>query len=240
MNLSENIYRLRTEKNMSQGDLADALDVSRQSVSKWENGTATPELEKLMKMSELFGVTLDELVNSPSPNAEPEQKADHQSGTPVSTRKIVGILLIACGLVSLFVPGGMLSVFLFGVPLAVTGAVLAFAEADWLFRTCWLLLAAYFPVFCIFGLNFTRLDFALATIGILLLLLVTMILWSILGFKREKLSPPSKKIALICVVWIVLTSVLFYVLLKVSTPELKSTSTEVQAAEVIEFEEASE
>ena len=36
MNLGENIYRLRTEKNMSQGDLADALEVSRQSVSKWE------------------------------------------------------------------------------------------------------------------------------------------------------------------------------------------------------------
>ena len=35
MNLGENIYRFRTEKNMSQGDLADALEVSRQSVSKW-------------------------------------------------------------------------------------------------------------------------------------------------------------------------------------------------------------
>lgn len=63
MNLGENIYRLRTQHNMSQGDLADALDVSRQSVSKWENNSATPELEKLLKMSELFGVTLDELVS---------------------------------------------------------------------------------------------------------------------------------------------------------------------------------
>ena len=47
MNLGENIYRLRAEKNMSQGDLADALEVSRQSVSKWENNSATPELDKL-------------------------------------------------------------------------------------------------------------------------------------------------------------------------------------------------
>ena len=40
MALNETIYRLRTEKGMSQGDLADALEVSRQSVSKWETGVS--------------------------------------------------------------------------------------------------------------------------------------------------------------------------------------------------------
>jgi len=67
MNLGESIYRLRTERNMSQGDLADALDVSRQSVSKWENNMAVPDLDKLVKMSELFGITLDELVTGRAP-----------------------------------------------------------------------------------------------------------------------------------------------------------------------------
>ena len=62
MQLSENIYLFRTDKHMSQGDLADALDVSRQSVSKWENASAVPELDKLIKMSRIFDVTLDELV----------------------------------------------------------------------------------------------------------------------------------------------------------------------------------
>lgn len=64
MNLGENIYRLRIEKNMSQGDLADALEVSRQSVSKWENNSAVPELEKLVKMAGLFEVSLDTLVGN--------------------------------------------------------------------------------------------------------------------------------------------------------------------------------
>lgn len=75
MELGENIYRLRTEQRMSQGDLAEALDVSRQSVSKWETGSAVPELDKLVKMSKLFGVTLDELVNGtiPLPESEPAQ-----------------------------------------------------------------------------------------------------------------------------------------------------------------------
>ena len=62
MTLGENIVRLRTQKNWSQGDLADALDISRQSVSKWETDASIPELDKLLKLSELFGVTLDELV----------------------------------------------------------------------------------------------------------------------------------------------------------------------------------
>ena len=62
MTLGENIVRLRTQKNWSQGDLADALDISRQSVSKWETDSSIPELDKLLKLSELFGITLDELV----------------------------------------------------------------------------------------------------------------------------------------------------------------------------------
>ena len=59
MTLGENIARLRTQKDWSQGDLADALGISRQSISKWETDTSIPELEKLIKLSELFGVTLD-------------------------------------------------------------------------------------------------------------------------------------------------------------------------------------
>ena len=62
MKLCEQIYKFRCEKKLSQSELAEALDVSRQSVSKWETGTAVPELAKLILMSELFGVSLDELV----------------------------------------------------------------------------------------------------------------------------------------------------------------------------------
>lgn len=62
MNLGERIYELRNQKNLSQGDLADALDVSRQSVSKWENNMAVPDLDKLIKLCDIFEVSLDELV----------------------------------------------------------------------------------------------------------------------------------------------------------------------------------
>ena len=62
MSLGETIYRLRTEKSLSQGDLAEMLEVSRQSISKWENNSAVPDLEKIIRLSEIFEVSLDELV----------------------------------------------------------------------------------------------------------------------------------------------------------------------------------
>lgn len=78
MNLGERIYRLRTQNNLSQGDLADALDVSRQSISKWETGGSVPELDKLIKLSQLFGVTLDELVLDKQPEAAPPPPPEPQ------------------------------------------------------------------------------------------------------------------------------------------------------------------
>ena len=62
MSLGERIFKLRTEKNLSQGDLADALEVSRQSISKWETNASVPELDKLIKLSEVFAVSLDYLI----------------------------------------------------------------------------------------------------------------------------------------------------------------------------------
>ncbi len=63
-NLSDNIKKLRKDNNLSQEDLADKLGVSRQSISKWEQGDAYPEMDKLMQMAELFNVSLDNLVHS--------------------------------------------------------------------------------------------------------------------------------------------------------------------------------
>lgn len=73
--LPNNIYTLRRQRGLSQEQLAEALNVSRQAISKWENGAAVPELDKLESLSSFFGVTLDELTgnmpvtkgNSPPP-----------------------------------------------------------------------------------------------------------------------------------------------------------------------------
>ena len=63
MNLGENIHGYRVASNMSQTDLANELEVSRQSVSKWENAVAMPDISALPLLAEIFGVSIDDLFD---------------------------------------------------------------------------------------------------------------------------------------------------------------------------------
>ena len=63
MNFNEKLQKLRKEKKYSQEELADMLDVTRQSVSKWESGQTYPEMDKLLAICKIFGCTLEELTN---------------------------------------------------------------------------------------------------------------------------------------------------------------------------------
>lgn len=148
MTLAEKITALRGEHKLSQGDLAEQLDVSRQSVSKWETGQAVPELEKIIKLADLFDVSVDELVRegetlppeapqadraqasepeAPSPT-EPHIKIvymDRKSLTPLQKFGIValvlGALTLFCGAVSMYIP-------IFGVPMILLSLPLILAK----------------------------------------------------------------------------------------------------------------
>ena len=60
--LSDNLAELRRSKKFSQEQVAEALDVSRQAVAKWESGKTVPDLNKCIALAELYGVSLDDLV----------------------------------------------------------------------------------------------------------------------------------------------------------------------------------
>ena len=62
MNISEKIRTLRKSKGMSQEELAGQVNISRQAVSRWENGTALPDADNIVQLSKLFGVTTDYLL----------------------------------------------------------------------------------------------------------------------------------------------------------------------------------
>ncbi len=124
MTLGERIYKLRTGKGMSQGDLADALEVSRQSISKWETNGSVPELDKLIKLSEIFCVSLDELVLDKQREEQafapemPEQKVICVARPTLgSVQKVAGVVLLCFSVVL------WLMIALFGDVLA--GVVLA-------------------------------------------------------------------------------------------------------------------
>ncbi|MEG2175554.1 MAG: helix-turn-helix transcriptional regulator, partial [Oscillibacter sp.] len=97
MTLGEKIAKFRTEQHLSQGDLAEKMGVSRQSVSKWETGSSVPDLDKLVTLSELFSVSLDALVKEQAPTETPPTVSP--APPPVfPPRKIAGWILLAVGL----------------------------------------------------------------------------------------------------------------------------------------------
>jgi transcriptional regulator with XRE-family HTH domain len=79
INFSEKIQNLRKEKNLSQEELGEKLDVSRQSVSKWESGLAMPEIEKLIILSEIFEVTTDYLLKEGEARKAKSSNGDESS-----------------------------------------------------------------------------------------------------------------------------------------------------------------
>lgn len=85
MNISDRIQTLRKAKGMSQEQLADAVGVSRQAVSKWESEQASPDLDKVVIMSELFDVTTDYILKG----IEPVEVQDHKTMADVIDRKIL-------------------------------------------------------------------------------------------------------------------------------------------------------
>lgn len=68
MKLEEKLIQLRTEKELTQSELAEVLNVSRQAVSRWEVGMSTPTTENLACLGRLYGVSVDYLLND---QAEP-------------------------------------------------------------------------------------------------------------------------------------------------------------------------
>ena len=74
MNMANRIQYLRKTNGMSQEELADRMGVSRQAVSKWESEQSTPDLEKIIIMSELFGVTTDYILKGTAPVASTNRK----------------------------------------------------------------------------------------------------------------------------------------------------------------------
>lgn len=102
MSLGSNIYRLRTGRGLSQGDLAESLQVSRQSISKWETDGATPDLDKLLALCDLFGVSLDVLVRgeiaeqaaAEVPTGEKARQKDAATGSSTAKTVLIVILVI--------------------------------------------------------------------------------------------------------------------------------------------------
>lgn len=85
MQFSENFQNLRKSKGLSQEELGEQLSVSRQTISKWEKGTAYPDMLNLMTISQFFGVSTDELISGKKETesiSEEEEKTEEKASAP--------------------------------------------------------------------------------------------------------------------------------------------------------------
>lgn len=110
-NLGERLYNLRMSREMSQGDLAEKLDVSRQTISKWENNMSIPELDKIIALSDLFSVSIDHIVKGENtaevfenPVDEEKQEASYdkpyvKTVTVDPTKRMINSLSVGLGAV---------------------------------------------------------------------------------------------------------------------------------------------
>lgn len=82
----DNLISLRKINNLSQEELADKLNISRQTLSKYETGESLPDIEKCKVMAEVFGVSLDDLVNYES--------SDYGLGVPPKGKHMFGMVKV--------------------------------------------------------------------------------------------------------------------------------------------------
>ncbi|MBR5004379.1 MAG: helix-turn-helix transcriptional regulator, partial [Erysipelotrichaceae bacterium] len=148
-----------TKKKMSQGDLAEILNVSRQSISKWENNSSIPDLDKIVKMSEIFEISLDELIKGETPvidiNDDINNDSIHiksenkQSKQPSNMKRLTGIILLCMAFImvmmSLFL-GEIMAGLIFSSPLIACGLICLFCNKNaglWCSWSIYLLITAY-------------------------------------------------------------------------------------------------
>lgn len=94
--LGENIYNLRKSKNLSQEQLAELINVTRQTISNWELGETSPNPEQLKSLSKILNVSVDELLNNDIKNVlvEKVSNTERLAGIIIKVLKFVGIAFL--------------------------------------------------------------------------------------------------------------------------------------------------
>ena len=217
MSLGTNISRLRAEKHLSQGDLAEALEVSRQSVSKWETDSSVPDLDKLVKLSQLFGVTLDELVTGEAPQPKAETPPQPVTVSPrMPGRKIAGIVLFCMALLAflvLTVAGGVLTGLILSLPFLVCGVICFLARKRpglWCAWALYLLANVFFHyatglswTYIFFIFSWEQLGTPVYTIAAWIQVLVTLalLIGTVRAFRMSPFPPSRRNRIALALVW---------------------------------------
>ena len=108
MNFNDKLQSLRKKNGITQEDLAEKLEVTRQTISKWECGESTPDFHNLVKISEMFGVSTDFLLKEEVPAEDHASRPANETKTVVIKRKfdhtsLLGACMFGAGVISILV-----------------------------------------------------------------------------------------------------------------------------------------
>lgn len=137
MTLSEKIVNLRKTHGWSQEDFAEKMNVSRQAISRWENGTALPDVQNVLQISKLFGVTTDYLLNDDyeSDKDIPVVRNATQEVENIVIKKKHGHLIATiCFTIAAFCWLMSIAHYSSHMQLALCGAALAFCSCNAVFQ----------------------------------------------------------------------------------------------------------
>ena len=220
MTLGQRIASYRGRAHLSQDSLAELLDVSRQSVSKWETDASVPELSKLVRLGQVFDVSLDELVTGETKAVAPDPQQGNTNSTqdalamPETLRlhrqKITGIVLLTVLGVACLLQFGLIMLVW---PLLVLGLLCLVTKRVTGLGAGWLLwLAAVAMCYGLTSVNllmvFHRYAYGALTIQLIiawfLWLALAMLVWvTCRRFRREKETLPGwPVIAVMAAVWV--------------------------------------
>lgn len=162
--IGERIFELRKSKGLSQGDLADKLNISRQTVSKWENNMSAPEIEKLVMLGDIFGVSIDYIIKGeqaetgPSPTMVTERIIIKEKTKKTDAKKAVGIGLLIASAALLPLSVESLAAYCISVVMAVVGIIVLVLKTKAEIYVLWSLYIAA-TLFCTFSTAISPLHF---------------------------------------------------------------------------------
>ncbi len=128
MTIGDRLLKLRKERNLSQEDLANELDVSRQTISKWETNQSMPDFDKIVPLCKYFGITTDELLTGDKDIVESQAK-DVKSN--YARNIAVAVMLYILSVVAIIVFAGgfnqeIVGVTVFFVLIAIATGILVY------------------------------------------------------------------------------------------------------------------
>jgi transcriptional regulator with XRE-family HTH domain len=162
MGIADRIQGLRKAKGISQEQLADETGVSRQAVSKWESGQSTPDLEKIIQLSEYFGVATDYILKG----IEPQKEAENKSPNVSQILYIASTAFLAIGLLCAFAGWheeqtaesiwGSMIIQVLGVVSYYIGKLMSRSTAPFIIDWLNIILASFMPISLIVTLIVNR------------------------------------------------------------------------------------